>query len=168
MNEPTHLRSFLADQARRWGMDHPLESARLFRSWEEIVGERVARRCSPVALGGGVLRVRTSSAAWATELRYLTPTVIETVNRELRVDLVKELKVVLSRESDGSRSRREAARRPAPNATSQLLARPEATRRAPRGRGLSEAEDLCSGIADERLAGAARRAIAAARLGQES
>ncbi|MGH2770614.1 MAG: DciA family protein [Actinomycetota bacterium] len=165
MNEPVRLRSFLVDQARRWGMDHPLESARLFRSWEEIVGERVALRCAPVSLGRGVLGVCTGSAAWATELRYLAPAVIQKVNRELGVSLVKELKVALSRESEGPRCQSELAGRSAPEAPG---GDPRARPGVIRGRALSEAEALCSGIADERLAGAARRAIAAAaRLGRE-
>lgn len=158
MNEPTPLRHILTEQARRWGMDRPLESVRLFRSWEAVVGERVALRCQPVSLREGVLKVRTASAAWAAELRYLAPMVVQKVNRELGAELVEELKVTLLREPSGSGSRREVVPRPKPAASPGTLA----------GRGLSEAEALCSAIPDERLAEAARRALAAARPAPES
>jgi hypothetical protein len=155
-------------------MENPLEVARLFRSWEAIVGERVARRCSPDSLAGGILKVRTSSAAWATELRYLAPAVIQKLNRELKADLVKELKVALLREAEATWAGRDSVGAPGAGVASEPRAGVEGhqgrrgTRAAPRERGLSEAEALCSEIADERLAGAARRAIAAARTGRES
>lgn len=51
--------------------------------WGEIVGGHIAAHCTPVEFNGGVLTVRTDSAAWATELRMLAPQLLAKLNAEL-------------------------------------------------------------------------------------
>jgi predicted nucleic acid-binding Zn ribbon protein len=73
---------------------------RLARSWDAVVGSRLARESAPVRLGNGVLVVRASSAAWAAQLRFLAREVAEQVNRVLAGEPVREVKVVVDRASD--------------------------------------------------------------------
>jgi predicted nucleic acid-binding Zn ribbon protein len=91
--EPTDLGRLLREAAASWGIEHPGELAALFSRWEDIVGERVARRCEPVSLKDGVLKVNAASAAWAAELRYLEPEIAKRVNEKLGPDLVREVVV---------------------------------------------------------------------------
>jgi predicted nucleic acid-binding Zn ribbon protein len=48
----------------------------LFGRWEEAVGEQVAQHVRPVKLDGGVLSVEVDDPAWATQVKFLTPTII--------------------------------------------------------------------------------------------
>lgn len=45
--------------------------------WSDIVGPDAAAACAPVKIADGVLTVRTSDAVWASELRWLEPTIVE-------------------------------------------------------------------------------------------
>lgn len=78
---------------RRWG--DRLEGAAIFRVWEDVVGDDLARRCEPVKLVGGRLVVRAENPAWATEVRYLTTTIIERADEVLRPGLVQQVDVVV-------------------------------------------------------------------------
>ena len=61
------LRSIL-DQPR---MRRGLALGRLLRSWEDVVGPELARETRPLALDEGGLLVGATSAAWATQVRFL-------------------------------------------------------------------------------------------------
>lgn len=90
--EPASIGRLVAQLAADLGIEHPMESARLFSAWEAIVGPEVGAKCRPTALKNGILKVRTASAAWASEFRYLAPEMIKRVNKELGADIVKEIK----------------------------------------------------------------------------
>ncbi len=49
----------------------------LYGGWEGLVGDRLAAHTRPVALRDGVLVVGVEDPAWATEVRFLAPTVVE-------------------------------------------------------------------------------------------
>ena len=68
----------------------------LGRRWGEVVGDRLAGVCRPAAFHGGTLIVRASSAAWGTQLRFLSAEVARTANEVLGSDRVKAVKVVVS------------------------------------------------------------------------
>jgi predicted nucleic acid-binding Zn ribbon protein len=49
----------------------------LFGRWDEAVGAQVAEHVTPVKLDEGVLVVRVDDPAWATQVKFLTGTIIE-------------------------------------------------------------------------------------------
>lgn len=51
-----------------------------WQSWREVVGTRVAQRSRPRALEGKTLHVTVNSSAWAQELSFLAPTIVEKLN----------------------------------------------------------------------------------------
>lgn len=55
----------------------------VFGRWESIVGAEVGAHCTPEAYQDGLVRVRTDSTAWATQLKLLAPTVVRRLNEEL-------------------------------------------------------------------------------------
>lgn len=93
MSEPADIRSLLIQLADRVGIPQAMETVRVFSAWEQIVGHQIASRCEPVMIKEGVLKVRASSAAWASELRYLAGEIARRVNEELGRELVKEVRV---------------------------------------------------------------------------
>jgi predicted nucleic acid-binding Zn ribbon protein len=48
----------------------------VFGRWPEAVGEQIAQHVSPVKLDGGVLIVQVDDSAWATQVKFLTTTII--------------------------------------------------------------------------------------------
>jgi hypothetical protein len=48
----------------------------LFGRWDEAVGEQVAQHVRPLKLDGGVLTVEVDDPAWATQVKFLAPTII--------------------------------------------------------------------------------------------
>ncbi|MGH2820723.1 MAG: DUF721 domain-containing protein [Actinomycetota bacterium] len=91
--EPTRLRDLLGGAGRALGLSAPVETGRLWARWPEVVGEAISRHAQPTSLRRGVLRVRTDSPAWATEIGYLGEQIRGAANRALEADLVREVRV---------------------------------------------------------------------------
>jgi len=168
----------LLDGARRWGLHNPLEIARVFGSWKEMVGEQVAARCEPASLGQGVLKVWAASAPWANELKYLAPEVIRRVNAAVGQEVVRELKVALrpgpasgdgpgrrgtGREMGRRSGRQSAAFRESDEAFEQPATHPTAASPELASPDVAAAEAMVVPIGDERLAEATKRAVLAAK-----
>lgn len=62
--------------------------------WPAIVGPEVAQHVTPETFEEGVLVVRADSTAWATQLRYLAPALLERLQAEAGDSVVAELKVL--------------------------------------------------------------------------
>jgi hypothetical protein len=163
----------LLEGARAWGLDNPLEIARVFESWKEMVGEQVAARCEPASLGRGVLKVWAASAPWANELKYLAPEVIRRVNAGVGREVVRELKVALRPGPDGGRGRgmgrRSATRGTAFRESDEAFERPLTQRPGPVPGtpvpDVAAVEAMVVGIGDSKLAEATKRAVLAAKTG---
>ena len=67
----------------------------LGRRWGSVVGERLARETSPVALEGGVLLIRASSSAWAAQVRFLASEVRVRANDVLAGAPIHDVKVTV-------------------------------------------------------------------------
>jgi hypothetical protein len=176
--EPAPIRNVLLEGARRWGLDSPLEIARVFGSWKEMVGEQVAARCEPASLGQGVLKVWAASAPWANELKYLAPELIRRVNAGVGREVVRELKVALrpgSASGTGSGGRdagrgmnRRSGRQTATFKESDEAFEPAASHPSAPAPELpstevAAVEAMVAPIGDERLAEATKRAVLAAK-----
>ena len=64
----------------------------LFGRWSEAVGEQVAQHVRPVKLDRGVLTVEVDDPAWATQVKFLTATIVERLRAVAGVE-VRELTV---------------------------------------------------------------------------
>jgi hypothetical protein len=155
LDEPTRIAGQLASMAAAWGMENPLESARIVARWRQIVGPDIAAKCRPTSLRAGVLKVRTDSPAWASEFRFVAPQVIGRINADLGRTVVHEIKPWVGPPVKDNRARREGRSRahpePALTADSRVLA---------------EADAMAANIGDERVAEALRRALVAAKIRQ--
>ena len=76
---------------REW--ERRLEGSQIHGVWEQIAGPAVADHVRPVRLLGGVLVLEADSGAWATQVRYLTHSLIERANEELGSDLVERIQI---------------------------------------------------------------------------
>jgi hypothetical protein len=78
---------------RRLGLDHPREVGVVWDRWRTIVGDDIAEHAEPSSLRGGLLRVRTDSPAWATEIGYLADEIKKKANETVGRELVTEVRV---------------------------------------------------------------------------
>jgi len=103
---PTPIGAEVDRMLRRPGWGERLGAGRVAAHWEEIVGPELANRCEPVRLAGRVLVVRAESAAWATQLRYLSGQLLERLAGVISDTTVHEIRVIVGRlgefQDDGS------------------------------------------------------------------
>lgn len=78
---------------RRLGLGEAQQVGKVWRHWEDIVGPEIAAHAEPTSLREGVLRVRTDSPAWATEITYLVADLRARINAAVGESAVKEIKV---------------------------------------------------------------------------
>lgn len=91
---PTTLSELLSQWVDRRGWQDRLHDSQVHRRWLEIAGDEIAAHAEPVRLRGGVLVVRVQSGAWATQLRYLTPRLLERAQQVLGADRVERVQIV--------------------------------------------------------------------------
>lgn len=92
---PEELGSILDQLTGEARLAEGMSIGRLARRWEDVVGERLALECSPIRLEGRVLLVRATSAAWATQIRFLAEQVAARANGALGRDAVEGVRVVV-------------------------------------------------------------------------
>ena len=73
-----------------------LDVARLLGMWPDIVGPANAEHATPESFDpeDGVLLVRTSSTAWAEQLRLMLPTLRTAIEAEVGTGVVREIRIV--------------------------------------------------------------------------
>jgi len=91
--EPLRLRALLDPVGRRLGIGEPGDVGRLWEGWAEIVGPAMAGHAEPSSFRDGVLRVRTDSPTWATEVGYLSESIRAAANAWLGKEIVREVRV---------------------------------------------------------------------------
>jgi predicted nucleic acid-binding Zn ribbon protein len=59
----------------------------VFGRWREAVGDQVADHVEPVKLDAGTLVVQVDDPAWATQVKFLTPRILERLRDVAGVDI---------------------------------------------------------------------------------
>lgn len=91
--DPQRLGEVVAGYISDRGWRRPLNEARVFAEWPQLVGAEVAAHCRPVSLRAGELRLTAESTAWATQLRLLSGTLLARLAAQLGPDVVHRLHV---------------------------------------------------------------------------
>ena len=92
--EPISAGSTLDALIKDFKWTNELGEAELFVSWSKIVGEDTAAKSIPESLQDGVLTVRCSSTAWATQLKMMQQTILEKLKQDFPAIEVSELKLL--------------------------------------------------------------------------
>lgn len=159
------IRNALSELARRIGLQHPTETARVFSAWPQMVGDDIAAKCEPESLRGGVLRVRTDSAAWAGQLKYLGHEMVRRINQELGAEVITEVRAFVGPRTGGSkRSTRTGSETGSDEAGAAENTPKKKAPRASADVGSSAALEGVSEIVDDRLREATKRAHLAAKM----
>ena len=76
----------------------------VFGRWADAVGDNVADHVRPVRLDQRVLTVEVDEAAWATQVKFLSATIIRRLHEVARVDIERvEVRVAGSKARDNRR-----------------------------------------------------------------
>lgn len=94
----------LAD--RGWQLE--VAAGAVMGRWREIVGEDVAAHSEPVSYEEGVLTIKADSTAWATQLRWMSSTLLGRMEHVVGPDAVTELRVTGPGSPSWSHGRRSA------------------------------------------------------------
>lgn len=76
------------------GWRSPVAVGSVLSRWDEIVGADIAAHCVPESFDADTVLVRCDSTAWATQLRLITPQVLQRFEVELGPGVVTRLSVV--------------------------------------------------------------------------
>jgi predicted nucleic acid-binding Zn ribbon protein len=79
-------------QDREW--QSGIAEGNLFANWESIVGSEIAEHTKPITILDGVLTIRTSSTAWATQLNLISNDVLASLQASAPGALVEKLSII--------------------------------------------------------------------------
>ena len=92
--EPMSVKSEIAALFDEPGWKENVQVAGVTARWRDVVGEAIADHCSEVSFEGGVVRVRASSTAWATQLGTMSGHIRQLLNEAIGSSVVSEVRVV--------------------------------------------------------------------------
>lgn len=85
------LAKAIAEFARSKRIERRLREADVIRLWPEIVGERIARRVTPLHITRGRLVIECSDAVWRAELQFHKPELLQRIHDAVGEGIVKEI-----------------------------------------------------------------------------
>ncbi len=91
--DPARLGDLITRLVKVRGWQRPTAEARIFGTWEQLVGADLAAHCRPVKLVDAELTVEAESTAWATQLRGLTGALLGRIGAELGREVVRRIHV---------------------------------------------------------------------------
>jgi predicted nucleic acid-binding Zn ribbon protein len=65
---------------------------RIWRVWDRVVGEDIARNARPAAFKGSILLVHVTSSTWLHHLQYLKKDIVAQLNNDLDQAIVGDIK----------------------------------------------------------------------------
>ena len=91
--DPASLGDLITRLVKVRGWQRPAAEARIFGTWEQLVGAEVAAHCRPVKLADAELTIEAESTAWATQLRGLAGRLLARIGSELGHGVVRRIHV---------------------------------------------------------------------------
>jgi predicted nucleic acid-binding Zn ribbon protein len=91
----TALRSILEKVLQDQDYKGDIEAYNVFSQWNMIVGEKVAAHTRPSRISGDVLYVQVDDHLWLAQLRYMKHDILRKIDRHIKPDLFKDVKLFL-------------------------------------------------------------------------
>jgi len=91
LKNPTLLKEVLGQALKRMGMEMGPEDLFIRLSWEEVVGEQIARHAKPGGLQRGRLFIVVEDSIWLYHLSLLKSQLAASFNERLKAPVVKEV-----------------------------------------------------------------------------
>ena len=91
--DPGSMAEALGVLEHAMGWELPLAQAELLDSWADVVGDDLAHHASPTGAVDGVLEVSCDSSAWATQLRLMKTTLLDSLRERFPQAGITELTI---------------------------------------------------------------------------
>ncbi|WP_370450148.1 DUF721 domain-containing protein [Micrococcus sp. HSID17227] len=91
--DPATVSTVFGRLIRDRGWSTPVAVGSVLTRWAELVGPEIALHCRPESFEDSVVRVRTSSTAWATQLRLMSPVLLQRFDEALGPGVVTRIEV---------------------------------------------------------------------------
>lgn len=85
------LKEIIADLLGSTNLPFNPEDATIWRVWDEVAGETIARNAQPLWVKDGRLRVKVSDPIWLQELSFLEETMRNKLNERLGRKAVQKI-----------------------------------------------------------------------------
>ena len=94
IDDPQRINSVISElvSARAW--EQGIAEGSLFTEWITVVGSDIGSHSTPISLVDGLLTIKTSSSAWATQLTLMSAHLLETISNSAPGALVEEILVL--------------------------------------------------------------------------
>ena len=96
----TAIGDILSDLMQTSPLGRQLEHARIWESWEEIVGPQLAEHGRPHSVQDLQLRIEVDSTVWMHRFSYKKFAIIRRINRMARKELISDVFFVLQEEDE--------------------------------------------------------------------
>ncbi len=91
MRRAEKIQGIIGRTLEQLGLTERMKEADVVRRFSEIVGDKIAARAEAVSINQGRLVVSVSSPVWRQELNYSKQEIIDTLNKALGNDVVKDI-----------------------------------------------------------------------------
>ena len=94
IGDPQPLNAILNElvTARDWRQG--IAEGSLFTEWVDVVGQDVGTHSTPISLVDGLLTIKATSSAWATQLTLMASNLLQTISNSAPGALVEEIVVL--------------------------------------------------------------------------
>ena len=94
IDDPQRINSVISElvSARAW--EQGIAEGSLFTEWIIVVGSDIGSHSTPISLVDGLLTIKTSSSAWATQLTLMSAQLLERISNSAPGALVEEILVL--------------------------------------------------------------------------
>jgi predicted nucleic acid-binding Zn ribbon protein len=94
LDDPQAISSVLDELVTNRDWKKSLAQSSLFIEWETVVGREIADHAQPISFVDGRLTISATSTAWATQLRSIQTSLLETISQSAPGALVEELVIL--------------------------------------------------------------------------
>lgn len=92
---PHKIGTVLRRTLRRMELDTRLEGYRVWHLWDDIVGEKIARRAQPERLRNQILFVKVSNSTWMQQLQTMKPMLLEKIHETVKEARITDIRFSL-------------------------------------------------------------------------
>jgi predicted nucleic acid-binding Zn ribbon protein len=90
--EASHIGGILPGLLDSYRPEAQQSMLRVWRLWDRVLGEEIARNARPAAFKGSLLLVYVTSSTWLHHLRFIKQDIVKRLNDDLGQPLVSDIK----------------------------------------------------------------------------
>jgi len=87
-----HIKEIIDDMFAASALPIDLDDARIWKLWDGVVGETIAKHARPSRIKKGVLLIKVTDSVWVQELEFKAETIRENLNRKLQREAIKKIR----------------------------------------------------------------------------